>query len=203
MADGATTSAPALASDTAVRASSGSVASLSTDASRITPQWPCEVYSQRQTSATMASSSPPERRSSAMARCTMPSSVHAPEPSASFVSGSPNRRTDVTPAWSSRSASRASSSTLSRCWSGMEAIGSRTPVPGRTKRGCISIDGCSRVSRTRARSEAVRRRRRPRKAPAAAVIGSVSRVIGPLVRSGRRWHRPGRMRCARPRRRRR
>ena len=50
-----------------------------------------------------------------------------------------------------------------------------------------------------ARSEAVRRRRRPRKAPAAAVIGSVSRVIVPLVRSGRRWHRPGRMRCARPR----
>ena len=79
---GATTSAPASASEAAARASSGRVASLSTDEPRRTPQWPWEVYSHRHTSAMIASSSPAARRSSPMAVCTMPSSIQAPEPSA-------------------------------------------------------------------------------------------------------------------------
>ena len=50
IADGATMSAPACACESAVRARSGSVASLSTSPSLTTPQWPWLVYSQRQTS---------------------------------------------------------------------------------------------------------------------------------------------------------
>ena len=52
MSLGATASAPATAWEIAVFASSSTVRSLSTslDPSRKTPQWPCEVYSQRQTS---------------------------------------------------------------------------------------------------------------------------------------------------------
>ena len=52
MSLGATTSAPASTWLTAVRASSSSVSSFATSPSRITPQWPCDVYSQRQTSVT-------------------------------------------------------------------------------------------------------------------------------------------------------
>ena len=56
MSEGATTSAPARACETATRASSGSVASLSTSPSRMTPQWPWDVYSSRQTSVITAMS---------------------------------------------------------------------------------------------------------------------------------------------------
>ena len=54
MSEGATTSAPARAWDSAAFASSGSVASLSTSSPRSTPQWPCDVYSSRQTSVMTA-----------------------------------------------------------------------------------------------------------------------------------------------------
>src|SRR3954452_20305479 len=50
MSLGATASAPASAWEIAVLASSSTVMSLSTSPSRTKPQWPCEVYSQRQTS---------------------------------------------------------------------------------------------------------------------------------------------------------
>ncbi len=50
MSEGATASAPASACEIAVWASSSIVISLSTSPSRTKPQWPCEVYSQRQTS---------------------------------------------------------------------------------------------------------------------------------------------------------
>ena len=50
MSLGATASAPASTWLTAVRASSSSVSSFATSPSRMTPQWPCAVYSQRQTS---------------------------------------------------------------------------------------------------------------------------------------------------------
>ena len=56
MSLGQTTSAPASTCETAVRASSSSVASLSTSSSRSTPQWPCDVYSHRQTSVSSSSS---------------------------------------------------------------------------------------------------------------------------------------------------
>ena len=60
------------------------------------PQWPCDMYSQRQTS-------PIRRRpgtSRLMARaacCTMPFSAQAPVATSSFLSGRPKRITDGTP----------------------------------------------------------------------------------------------------------
>ena len=54
----------------AVRTSSSSVASLSISSpSPMTPQWPCEVYSQRQTSVTRTSSRPSAARAAPAARC--------------------------------------------------------------------------------------------------------------------------------------
>ena len=52
MSDGATMSAPACACETAVRASSPTVASLTISSPSRMPQCPWEVYSQRQTSVT-------------------------------------------------------------------------------------------------------------------------------------------------------
>ena len=73
-----------------MRAISSSDASLSTSSPRRTPQWPCEVYSQRQTS--VRSSSSGKRARSARSACwTIPSSIQAPEPSSSFSSGMPKR----------------------------------------------------------------------------------------------------------------
>ena len=87
--------------ETAVRASRSSVASLSTSPPSSTPQWPCAVYSQRQTSVSSTSSGK-RGRSSRSARWTTPSSSQAPEPSSSFSSGIPNRITPRTPAATSR-----------------------------------------------------------------------------------------------------
>ena len=89
MSLGQTTSAPASTCETAVRAISSSDASLSTSPSRpTTPQWPCEVYSHRHTSV-ISSSSGKRGRNARSACCTIPSSIHAPEPSSSFDSGQP------------------------------------------------------------------------------------------------------------------
>ena len=96
MSLGQTASAPAAACETAVRASSSSVASLSTWSPSSTPQWPCEVYSQRQTSVSSTSAGLASR-SARSARWMTPSSSQAPEPSASFSSGIPNRITAFTP----------------------------------------------------------------------------------------------------------
>ncbi len=52
MSDGATMSAPAAACETAVRTSCSTVASFATSPPARMPQWPWEVYSQRQTSVT-------------------------------------------------------------------------------------------------------------------------------------------------------
>src|SRR5437867_3955973 len=64
MSLGATTSAPASTWLTAVRTSSSSDSSFTTSPSRTTPQWPCDVYSQRQTSVSRTSSGNRSRRSS-------------------------------------------------------------------------------------------------------------------------------------------
>ena len=89
MSLGASASAPAAASDTAVRARSSSVASLSTTpSSRSTPQWPWLVYSQRQRSG-MTSRSGLAALIARVASCTTPSSSQAPEPSSSLAAGSP------------------------------------------------------------------------------------------------------------------
>ena len=55
MSDGATMSAPATACDSAARASSSTVASLTISSPARTPQWPCDVYSHRHTSVTTSS----------------------------------------------------------------------------------------------------------------------------------------------------
>ncbi len=75
MSLGATASAPAPAWEIAVFASSSTERSLSTSGapSRITPQWPCEVYSQRQTSVITIRSGWASF-SARTAICTIPSS---------------------------------------------------------------------------------------------------------------------------------
>ena len=110
MSLGATTSAPASTWLTAVRASSSSVSSFSTSPSRSTPQCPWLVYSQRHTSVTSVRPGT-SARSARSARCTIPSSSQAPEPSSSFSSGIPKRSTARTPSDASSAASRTISST--------------------------------------------------------------------------------------------
>ena len=89
MSLGASASAPAAASDTAVRASSSSVRSLSTTpSSRSTPQWPWLVYSHRHRSG-ITSRSGFAALIARVASWTTPSSSHAPEPSSSFAAGQP------------------------------------------------------------------------------------------------------------------
>src|SRR5689334_17960897 len=158
MSLGATTSAPASAWLTAVRASSSRLRSLSTSPSTTTPQWPCDVYSQRQTSVSRTSSGKRGRR--ARSACwTTPSSSHAPVASSSFASGTPKSRRARTPEVASASASRSSPSTSKRAMPGSSSFASGS---GATKSGITNWSSESRVSRTRPRSEAVRRKRRSR-----------------------------------------
>ena len=74
MSEGAITWAPARAWETAIRASSSRVGSFCTSPPATTPQWPCEVYSHRQTSVITRSSRHSERMA-ATAFCTTPSSA--------------------------------------------------------------------------------------------------------------------------------
>ncbi len=66
--------APARACETAIRASSSRVGSFCTSPSSTTPQWPCDVYSQRHTSV-ITSSSRQAERIARTACCTTPSSA--------------------------------------------------------------------------------------------------------------------------------
>ena len=129
MSLGATTSAPAAAWETAVRASSSSVASLSTTPSaRSTPQWPWLVYSHRHTSV-ITSRSGCAALIARVASWTTPSSSQAPEPCASLAAGRPNSSTAGMP---SAAASPASSTAWSiERWSmpGMVGIGVRLSLP--------------------------------------------------------------------------
>ncbi len=135
MSLGATASAPAAAWETAVRASSSSVASLSTTPSaRSTPQWPWLVYSHRQRSV-MTSRSGCSALIARVASWMTPSSSHAPEPSSSLAAGSPNSSTAGMP---SAAASPASCTAwrIER-WSmpGMVGIGVRLSLPCTTNIG--------------------------------------------------------------------
>src|SRR6185437_14865922 len=165
MSLGAIRSAPASACETAVRASNSKVASFTTSTlparSRTTPQWPWEVYSHRQRSV-ITTKLGAAFFSARAARCTMPSSAQAPEPSASFFSGIPNRSTAGTPAASTRLACSASPSTDRWNWPGRDAISLRTPEPGTTNKGCTSDSRLKWCSRTMARSAGFWRRRRGR-----------------------------------------
>ena len=110
MSDGATMSAPAAACDSAARASCSTVASLTTSSSTRMPQWPCEVYSHRQTSVT-TSSPGTSRLIARTAACTGASGSYAAEPTASFSSGRPNSSTPGMPVGLVAGASLTASST--------------------------------------------------------------------------------------------
>ena len=158
MSLGATTSAPASTWLTAVRASSSRLRSFATSPSTTIPQWPCEVYSQRQTSVVSTSSG--KRGRSARSACwTIPSSSQAPVASSSFSAGIPNSITARTPLAASASTSRTSPSTSKRAIPGRSSFASGS---GATKYGITNWSSESRVSRTSPRSGAVRRKRRSR-----------------------------------------
>jgi hypothetical protein len=131
MSLGATTSAPASTWLTAVRAMSSIEASFATSPFSITPQCPCEVYSQRHTSVTSTRSGY-RSRSERNARWTMPSAAYAPVPSSSLASGIPNRITAERPRPSSSSASRERSSTEKRPSAGSSSF---ARLSGPTKSG--------------------------------------------------------------------
>src|SRR6266540_7385154 len=158
MSLGQTASAPASTWLTAVRAISSSDSSFRISPSRTTPQWPCEVYSQRQTSV-RRSSSGYLGLSSRSARWTIPSSSQAPEPSSSFASGIPKRITERTPSVASSSTSGASSATVKRLIPGSCSSGCDS---GATNNGITKSSRSSRVSRTSDLSASVRRSRRRR-----------------------------------------
>src|SRR5918996_2492443 len=161
MSLGATASAPASAWLTAVRARSSRVTSFRISPPSTTPQWPCDVYSQRQTS--VRSTSPGTRsRSDRKARWTMPSSSYAPEAASSFSSGMPKSRTAGTPSRCASSASSQRRSTERWAMPGRPSSGRSTPSPGQTKSGSTKSSSESRVSRASERSAAVRRKRRRR-----------------------------------------
>ena len=163
MSDGATTSAPARACETASRASSSRVGSFATSPFSITPQCPWSVYSHMHTSVTRSISGR-SRRSARSARCTTPSSRQAWLPVESFASGRPKRMTERTPASQARAASSPTLSTDHCRTPGMEAISTDLPSPGMTKSGRTSCSGESLVSRTTPRRRAVVRSRRGRTA---------------------------------------
>ena len=154
MSDGATRSAPARAWLTAVRASSSTLASLSTaPSSRSTPQWPWSVYSHRHTSV-ITSSSGCACLIAAVASCTTPSSSHAPEPCSSFSAGTPNSITAAMPSAAASRASSTAAATDRRSTPGIVAIGSRAVPASATNIGSTRRSAVSSVSRTSPRSEA-------------------------------------------------
>ncbi len=91
MADGATMSAPAFTCESAVSASTSSVASFCTCPFSIMPQWPWLVYSHRQTSV-ITSMSGTSFLTRFTACWTMPSLANAPVPCSSFFAGMPKSR---------------------------------------------------------------------------------------------------------------
>ena len=144
MSDGATISIPAFACETAVRARISKVGSLRISYSCVAPfaevffctipQWPCDMYSHRQTSP--ISSIPGTSLFNARAaRWTMPSSAQAPVAVSSFVSGKPNKIRAFTPSAKASRASFTASSTERLNTPGMEPMGLRTPSPGQINKG--------------------------------------------------------------------
>ncbi len=95
---------------------------------------------------------------------TGPFASQALVPSASFLSGMPNRISERTPAFQAVRASSTRLSTESCATPGIEAMGLRTPFPETANSGSMKSPGRSRVSRTRPRSVSVLRRRRGRSA---------------------------------------
>ena len=112
MSDGATTWAPASACDTAVSTRWSTVTSLRMVSPSRMPQWPCDVYSQRQTSVTTATSSS-RPRIARIAVCTGAAGSAAAVPCSSLWAGSPNSSTARTPSARAAAASSTAASTES------------------------------------------------------------------------------------------
>ena len=135
MSLGATASAPASAWETAVRASSSSVWSLSTTPSgRSTPQWPWLVYSHRHRSA-ITSRSGCAALMARVASWMMPSSSHAPVPCSSLAAGRPNSSTAGMPSPCAIPASSTAWSMLRWSIPGIVGIGVRPLAPATTNIG--------------------------------------------------------------------
>ena len=130
---------------------------------RATPQWPWSVYSSTHRSAHEHESSPTSSRRSRRATCTMPSGSQAPEPSASFAAGTPNRITA-----GHAQAGQLRDLLAQRLAGVLHDAGQRRDrlglvMPSRTNSGAMRSSGPSRVSATMRRSAGVRRRRRRRR----------------------------------------
>ena len=100
------------------------------------PQWPCDVYSQRQTSVatSMAGVSCLIAR---IAACTgaAASSAALPTSSLSSLRGRPNSRTERTPSRAAAAVSETAWSTDNWYTPGIDGTSRRTPSPSQTNRG--------------------------------------------------------------------
>ena len=163
MSDGATKSVPATACDSATCTRCDTVTSLTISSPSRMPQWPCDVYSHRQTSV-ITTRSGTCRFISRTADCTGASGSAASEPTASLRSGRPNRSTPGTPSAFAAAASLTASSTDNWKTPGIDETSRRMPLPSQTKSGRTKQSGLRCVSRTRRRIASVRRRRRGRRA---------------------------------------
>ena len=123
MSEGATISAPACACERAMRASTSSVASLSTSLSRIMPQCPCEVYSHMQTSPITVSPGN-SRFAVRIACCITPFSSYADVAHSSLCSGMPNNNTPPILLLAAHSSIRGSVSGLYRFCPGIAGMSS-------------------------------------------------------------------------------
>src|SRR6266540_2957405 len=160
---GATTSAPARARLTAVRASSSTDASLSMRPSTTTPQCPWSAYSHRQTSA-IATMSGASALIARRAFWTTPVSEYAPRARSSLDAGTPKRRRPFSPRSERVAASAAASGTVSRRNPGNDGTVGSIRSSSRTNSGAMSWETSQRVSRIRSLIAAVRRNRRGRRA---------------------------------------
>jgi len=177
MSEGATKSAPATACDSAILTRLFTVGSLRIVSPSSRPQWPCEVYSHRQTS--VKTSAPGTSRLMArMADWTGASESHADDPLSSFDAGRPNRMTLRTPSALAAAVSFTASSTERLKTPGIDATSRRTPRPSQTNSGSTSASADRRVSRTRLRIASVRRRRRGRCVSARRVVGGACGTTG-------------------------
>ena len=134
ISEGAMISAPACASVTLIFARRGRVSSFKICSPSTKPQCPCEVYSQRQTSATTS------REGYffliwRMALCVMPSGAYACEPTASFSLGIPKISTPAMPL--AATSASISSMRSTEYWNtpGIEGIGFLIFSPSITKMG--------------------------------------------------------------------
>ena len=115
------------------------------------PQWPCSIYSHKQTSV-ITNSCGSSFFSKRTVCCTMPLAAYAPEALASFLSGIPNNNMAGTPISWALAASRANSSGESWKTPGIAEMGRRSLRPGRTNNGRTNWPALSWVSRTNCRN---------------------------------------------------